>query len=78
MFKIYNKSYLSEKLGVEQRIFHRRIKPRIIKDFEKELDKIDLKNPDIGLDEEGLIYLVDTKDTTVYIETLLNISAYID
>jgi hypothetical protein len=77
MFQVYDSEYLANLLGITAREFHRKIKPMIRKDFESELNELGVENPDIGLDSEKLIYLVDPRDHSVYYETRLSISAYI-
>ncbi len=55
MPKFYDEKYLAQKLQIERRKFHREIKPLILRDFKKELQKINVENPDIGLDENDNI-----------------------
>jgi hypothetical protein len=73
MITIYDEDYLANKLGISRRDFHRSIKPFIIRDFKKELHEGAIHNPNIGLDKEGFIYLVDPRDKTIYLETKLSI-----
>ena len=74
--KFYDESFLSAKIGVERRDFHRRIKPIILSDFDSELKRENISNPDIGLDEDGNIWLGNISHTKL-IETNVSISLYI-
>ena len=78
MVKFYDEKFLAEKFKVIRLYFHRRIKPIIINDFKSELNKFEIKNPDIGLDEKDFIILGDPLNHNNIIETKLHISAYID
>jgi len=72
----YDSVELAKKFGVNKRVFHRQIKTYIVIDFKKELDALNISNPDIGLDFQNNIYLSDTNHTQI-IPTNLNISDYI-
>lgn len=78
MVKFYDEKFLAKKFKVERLDFHRRIKPIIINDFKSELNKLGIKNPDIGLDEKDFIILGDPLSHVKIIETKLHISTYID
>jgi len=75
-FTVYDADYLGEKLGMDRRKFHREIKSRIISDFQKELQDIGIRNPDIGLDNNDIIYLTDATHRKIY-KTDLNINTYL-
>ena len=78
MAKFYDEKFLAQKFKVERQDFHRRIKQIIISDFKDELNKLGIKNHDIGLDEKENIVLSDPLNHENIIETNLHISAYID
>lgn len=76
MFEIYDDKYIADRLGVEKRHFHCSIKPLIKRDFKAELKEKTIDNPDIGLDKNGSIYLVDPRDSKIYVKTDVNIELY--
>ena len=76
MFRKVSVGYLAAILDTDARTFHREIKPFIIKDNEEFLSKVAYSNPDIGLDDDGKIYLVNPQDNKEYIETDRNIQDY--
>lgn len=76
MFKYCNEKRLAYILKVDRRHFHRKIKPLIINDFKGELKQKNIENPDIGLDRNGYIYLVDPRNSKIYIKTNLHIDSY--
>lgn len=59
MFKIVDKSQLARILDTTEKEYHRNIKPIIKRDFRQELKQKEIDNPDIGLDEDDTMYLVD-------------------
>ena len=63
--RFYDEKFLAKKLGVEKRYFHRIVKPQILKDFFEILIELNVENPDIGLDENDIIYLADPNHKTV-------------
>jgi ribosomal protein S17 len=77
MVKFYDETFLAQKIGVERRVFHRKIKPRILKDFKDELKALKINNPDIGLDENDVVILGDSRDHSRTINTKLSIQSYI-
>jgi hypothetical protein len=76
VFKCCNEKYLAYLLKVDRRYFHRKIKPLIINDFKAELKQKGIENPDIGLDKTGCIYLVDPRNSKVYVDTKLSLDSY--
>ncbi len=76
MLRKPSKSNLGKMLGVTEEIFHKKIKPKIKKDFSKELNEKNIDNPDIWLDEDDKIILVKPRDNTRFIETDLSIYSY--
>jgi hypothetical protein len=78
MFKVYDEDHLAKLLGVSRKFFHRKIKSYILADFKQELSDMGIENPDIGLDKNGLIYLIDPRDKSNYIPTLQTIESYKD
>jgi len=73
--RFYDETHLANLLGVDRRIFHRTIKPQIIKDFPEILMKLHVDNPDIGLDENNVIHLADHSHTKI-LPTQLTIFDY--
>lgn len=73
----YDSEYLAELLGVESHVFHREIKPLIIMDFREELRSKNIKNPDIGLDDQKMIVLA-SPDHLTSISTEISIFDYIE
>jgi hypothetical protein len=71
-----SKSQLGEMLGISGEMFHKKIKPRIKKDFAKELYEKGIDNPDIWLDETDKMTLIKPGDSTKFIETDLSIFSY--
>ena len=71
-----SKSQLGKMLGVSGEVFHKKIKPKIKKDFTKELHAKNIDNPDICLDEYDEITLVKPGDSTKVIKTNLSIYSY--
>ncbi|MBU6158739.1 MAG: hypothetical protein KGP35_06875 [Bacteroidetes bacterium] len=63
--KFYDEEFLSRKLGIDRRTFHREVKPIIISDFPEILKEIGSENPDIGLDSEDKLYLGNSSHTIV-------------
>jgi len=76
MFKYCSEKHLASILKVDRRYFHREIKPLIIRDFKTELKQKSIENPDIGLDKNGCIYLIDPRNSKIYVETKLPIDSY--
>ena len=72
----YNVSDLAQLLNVTEEDFHRKIKKMIKRDFKKELERQNFENPDIHLDENFVMRLVDPRDNTNYFDTDLDIYAY--
>jgi len=77
MFRKFPIIYLADILNVTEREFHREIKPLIIADYKKELQSNGIQNPDIGLDKDSNIYLVDPNNPSNYVETRINIFDYL-
>jgi len=77
MFRNFYIQYLADLLEINERIFHREVKPLILADFKTELKNIKVQNPDLGLDEDYKIYLVDPRNSLNYIETGISIFDYI-
>jgi hypothetical protein len=77
MFRNFSIQYLADLLEINERIFHREVKPLILADFKTELKNIKVQNPDLGLDEDYKIYLVDPRNSLNYIETGISIFDYI-
>lgn len=76
-FKYYDADELAKKFGVDRRTFHRKTKSYIVSEFEDELAKFNIGgNPNIALDSDDNIYLVDTK-TKKYYPTGANVSEYL-
>jgi hypothetical protein len=75
-WKYYNNKELAGLLEVSEEDFHREIKRRIKKDFESELDSIDIRNPDILLNEDYMIRLADPRDHVNYYDTGLDFLSY--
>jgi len=75
----YDIKYLAKLLNVSEREFHSQIKPLIVRDFQSELKRMGVKNPDILLDENHLIYLADPTNHKVPspIATNVEIFSYI-
>ena len=65
-------------MGVDRLVFHRGIKPHIIKDHKDKLTIHGLENPDIGIDKEGCIILRDPRDYSIIIETKTPLTLYKD
>lgn len=76
MLKKPTKSELGNMLGISGENFHKKIKPKIKKDFARELKAKDIDNPDIWLNEDNMITLVNPGDQTKFIETALSIYSY--
>ncbi len=72
------KAELAEMLNVTEEVFHRDIKPYIKRDFRKELSNIMDKttNPDIWLDEQDNMILVNPQNVNRYYQTNLSIYSY--
>jgi len=68
--------FLSKKLGIDRRKFHREIKPIIISDFPEIIEELGCENPDIGLDYLNNLYLGNI-DHTIIKSTGLTIFDYI-
>ncbi len=77
MFKIYPIKYLASLLNISEKDFHRNLKPVIVADFRIELEDKGIRNPDIGLDNQNIVYLVDPSDITNFVFTKLDINIYI-
>jgi len=71
-----SKSQLGKMLGVSGEVFHKKIKPKIKKDFTKERYEKGVDNPDVWLDEDDKITLVKPDDPTKFIKTGLSIYSY--
>ncbi len=67
MFTIHSIKYLTILLGITETDFHRIVKPLIKADFKEELEKKGFENPNIGLDKNHKIYLVNPMDASDYI-----------
>ena len=63
--KFYDEVFLSKKLGIDRRKFHREIKPIIISDFPEIIKELGCENPDIGLDASGNLYLANIEHTII-------------
>lgn len=63
--KFYSEDFLSRKLEIDRRKFHREIKPIIISDFPEIIKEIGSDNPDIGLDSSDNLYLGNINHTIV-------------
>lgn len=74
--KFYNETYLSKRLGIDRRKFHREIKPIIVADFPEICKELESDNPDIGLDSSNILYLSNIEHTIVK-STGLSIFDYI-
>ena len=74
--KFYGEVFLSKKLGIDRRKFHREIKPIIISDFPEIIEELGCENPDIGLDYLNNLYLGNI-DHTIIKSTGLTIFDYI-
>lgn len=74
--KFYDEKFLSKKLGIDRRKFHREIKPIIISDFADIIKELGSDNPDIGLDALDNLYLSNV-DHTIIKSTGLSIFDYI-
>lgn len=74
--KFYDEIYLSKKLGIDRRKFHREVKPIIISDFPQICKELESENPDIGLDSSDNLYLGNVGHTIIK-STGLNIFDYI-
>ena len=68
---------LSE-LGVDIKTFHKDIKKSIKADFNVELKKTGIKNPDIGFDKNGNIIFRDPVSKKIVLRTDVNIKNYGD
>jgi|GEM_PF-2281944 len=74
--KFYDEVFISEKLGIDRRKFHREIKPIIISDFQEIIKELGCDNPDIGLDSSNNLYLANIAHTIIK-STGLSIFDYI-
>lgn len=74
--KFYDEVYIAKKLGIDRRMFHRKIKPIILSDFPEICKELGSDNPDIGLDAENNLYLANIEHTIVK-QTGLSIFDYI-
>lgn len=63
--KFYDEIFLSKKLGIDRRKFHREIKPIILSDFPDICKELNSENPDIGLDSAGNLYLANVEHTII-------------
>lgn len=79
MAQYHDSKHLARILGVSEREFHSQIKKQIVRDFYIELSEIGLRNPDILLDEENLIFLAHPQNHRVPppIATNIDIFSYI-
>jgi hypothetical protein len=73
----YSSQELAKILKVSEEDFHRQTKRLIKKDFENELKKIAVTNPDILLNENKIIFLADPRDHNNFVNTNLSIFDYI-
>ncbi len=71
--KYYKPTYLAELFGVTKEKFHKEVKPVIFSDFKKELQEFNIKNPDIGVDENNFVFL-SNPNRTVEIATNLKMA----
>ena len=75
-WKHYTSKELAGLLNVTEQEFHRKIKRMIVRDFKAELKELNVENPDIFLDENNCILLVDPKKSEKYLLTELSIYSY--
>ena len=68
---------LSQLLGISEEDFHRRIKKIIKRDFKVELENLEIRNPDILLDNNQMIALADPRDHNNFYVTNLELNSYI-
>ncbi|WP_425656382.1 hypothetical protein [Tenacibaculum ascidiaceicola] len=74
--KYPNAGELAKRFGVDKTKFHRKIKPIIVNDYKFELNKKGIKNPDIGIDSNNIIYLRSPKDIKIEFCTNITINNY--
>ncbi len=77
MFTTYSTKYLATLLGITETDFHRLVKPIIKADFKEELAKKGFDNPNIGLNQNYKMYLVNSSDPGDYNATDVSIFDYI-
>lgn len=73
--RYYKPDELAAIFGIDILSFHRKVKPIIISDFKKELSERNIKNPDIGIDENERIYLTNVEHTVIF-DTELTVNDY--
>ena len=62
MYRKPSNVFLAEFLGISPEVFHKKVKQLIKKDFKRELEKLNIDNPDILLDEKGYMKLQHPED----------------
>jgi len=76
-WKHYTPEELSQLLGISTEKFHREVKKLIKRDFKTELRALEIDNPDIFLNRDNHIRLVDPRNHSNYYDTNLDINLYI-
>ena len=76
-FRYYSKEELAKLLGVSVEDFHRYAKRCVKSDFKSELQAIEVDNPDIWLNKDYEMRLVDPGDSSNYHDTSLDFRLYI-
>jgi hypothetical protein len=73
----YSETELAQLLDISVEKFHREVKALIKKDFSAELKDMDVRNPDILLNDDNTMVLVDPRNFKNYFVTELSIFSYI-
>ena len=75
-WRYYSNDELADLLEITEEEFHRVVKRLIKRDYKRELKQMNVKNPDIWLNKNHIIRLVDPRDFTTFFGTALDIYSY--
>ncbi len=72
----YNVRDILRVLSVDKRVFHKSVKPQIVRDFRQDLTKTGVRNPDIGMNNNGNIVFRDPRTGDTVLETDIPLAWY--